>query len=217
MVARARKPVKEAYERLNRLLIARANARYTLHTMPVIVSLLRAVNVGGHAVIKMADLKSLYESLKFRDVHTYVQSGNVVFRGDSTDLKLLSKKIQRAIEKRFRVTPGVLLRTTKDLRNIVAANPFAKRSDVLPAKLLVYFLQEELSREAPAELKKLPPQGEELIPAKRELYIHFPDGMGKSKLPWRAVEKLCIKPGTGRNWNTVTKLLAMAEELESSK
>ena len=185
--------------------------------MAVIVSLLRAVNVGGHAVIKMADLKSLYESLKFRDVQTYVQSGNVVFRTDTSDLKALSKKIQTAIEKRFKVSPGVLLRTTKDLRDIVAANPFAKRSDVLPAKLLVSFLQEELSRDAATELKKLPLKGEELIPAKRELYIYFPDGMGKSKLPWRIVEKLCITPGTGRNWNTVTKLLAMAEELESSK
>jgi len=185
--------------------------------MPVIVSLLRAMNVGGHAVIKMADLKSLYESLKFRDVQTYVQSGNVVFRADSTDLKALSKKIQSAIEKRFKVTPGVLLRTAKDLRDVVAANPFAKRSDVVPAKLLVYFLHEELSRDATTGLKKLPPKGEELIPAKRELYIYFPDGMGKSKLPWRTVEKLCITPGTGRNWNTVTKLLAMAEELESYK
>jgi uncharacterized protein (DUF1697 family) len=185
--------------------------------MPVIVSLLRAVNVGGHAVIKMADLKSLYESLKFRDVQTYVQSGNVVFRTDSADLKLLSKKIQSAIAKRFKVTPGVLLRTAKDLRDIVTGNPFAKRSDVPPAKLLVYFLHEEMSRDAATELKKLPPKGEELIPAKRELYIYFPDGMGKSKLPWRAVEKLCITPGTGRNWNTVTKLLAMADELESPK
>ena len=185
--------------------------------MPVVISLLRAVNVGGHAVIKMADLKALYESLKFRDVQTYVQSGNVVFRADGSDLKALGKKIKTAIEKRFKVTPAVLLRTAKDLRDIVAANPFTKRADVPPAKLLVYFLHEELSRDAAAELKKLPPKGEELIPAKRELYIYFPDGMGKSKLPWRAVEKLCITPGTGRNWNTVSKLLAMAEELESSK
>jgi len=185
--------------------------------MPVFISLLRAVNVGGHAVIKMADLKALYRSLKLGDVQTYVQSGNVVFRTDSADLKLLGKKIQTAIEKRFEITPGVLLRTTKDLRDIVAANPFAKRPNVLPAKLLVYFLHDELSQEAATELKKLPPKGEELIPAKRELYIYFPDGMGKSKLPWRAVEKLCTTPGTGRNFNTVTKLLAMAEELESSK
>ncbi len=185
--------------------------------MLVVVSLLRAVNVGGHAVIKMADLQVLYESLKFRDVRTYVQSGNVVFRTDSGDLKALSKKIQMAIEKRFKVTPAVLLRTADELRRIVAANPFVKRTDVLPAKLLVYFLHEELSRIAATELTKLPPKGEELIPAKRELYIYFPDGMGKSMLPWRAVEKLCITPGTGRNWNTVTKLLGIAEGLESSK
>ena len=215
MVARAPKCVKES-DISGRANYSAVPARYNL-AMPVVISLLRAVNVGGHAVIKMADLKSLYESLKFRDVRTYVQSGNVVFRTDNADLKLLGKKIQAAIEKRFKVTPGVLLRTARDLRDVVAANPFAKRSDVLPAKLLAYFLHEELSRDAATELKKLPPNSEELIPAKRELYIYFPDGMGKSKLPWRAVEKLCITPGTGRNWNTVSKLLAMAEELESSK
>jgi uncharacterized protein (DUF1697 family) len=215
MVARAEKCVKErAFQRVR---IIPEFQRAIIWAMPVVISLLRAVNVGGHAVIKMADLKSLYESLKFRDVQTYVQSGNVVFRTENTDLKLLGKKIQTAIEKRFKVTPGVLLRTAKDLRSIVAANPFAKRSDVSPAKLLVYFLHEELSRATATELKKLPPNAEELIPARRELYIYFPDGMGKSRLPWRAVEKLCIMPGTGRNWNTVTKLLAMAEELESSK
>src|SRR6266566_8828709 len=158
--------------------------------MPVVVSLLRAVNVGGHAVIKMADLKVLYDSLKFHDVRTYVQSGNVVFHTDSGDLKALSKKIQVAIEKRFKVTPGVLLRTADELRGIVAANPFAKRADVLPAKLLVYFLYDELRRDTATELKKPPSKGEELIPAKRELYIYFPDGVGKSMLPWRAVERL---------------------------
>src|SRR5256885_7461975 len=148
MLARATKRVKEAHKAAQ----FRPGARYTPRTMPVVVSLLRAVNVGGHAIIKMADLKSLYESLKFNDVQTYVQSGNVVFRAGSTDLKALGKKIQTAIEKRFKVTPGVLLRTTDELRHVVAANPFAKRTDVLPAKLLVYFLHAELSPDAATEL-----------------------------------------------------------------
>ena len=184
--------------------------------MPRHVVLLRGINLVRHNRIAMPALRSALEADGFRDVMTYVQSGNVVFRTDSGDLKALSKKIQMAVEKRFKVTPGVLLRTADELRGIVAANPFAKRADVLPAKLLVYFLHEELSRDAATELKELPLKAEELIPTKRELYIYFPDGMGKSKLPWRAVEKHCITPGTGRNWNTVTKLLAMAEALESS-
>ena len=185
--------------------------------MQVVVSLLRAVNVGGHAVIKMADLKALYESLKFRDVQTYIQSGNVVFRSEAGDLKAIAARIQRGIEKRFRVTPGVLLRTIDDMRRIAKDNPFARRADVEPAKLLVYFLEAPLSRQAVAELKKLPLPAEELIPSESEIFIHFREGMGKSKLPWRTVDKICGAPGTGRNWNSVTKLLEMAEQLDSSK
>lgn len=185
--------------------------------MPAIVSLLRAVNVGGHSVIKMADLRALYESLKFRDVQTYVQSGNVVFRSEESDLDKLARTIQSSIEKRFKVTPGVMLRTRKELRALVDANPFAKRANIDPRKLLVYFLNDELNKEATAKLKKLPLTAEELIPAKREIFIYFHNGMGKSKLPWRAVEKLCVAPGTGRNWNTVTNLLSMAESLDAAK
>lgn len=185
--------------------------------MQVVVSLLRAVNVGGHAVIKMADLKALYESLKFRDVQTYIQSGNVVFRSEASDLEAVATKIQRGIEKRFRVTPGVLVRTVDDMRRIVKQNPFAKRAEIEPAKLRVYFLSNILSQPAIAKLKKLPLDPEELIPADSELFIYFPNGAGKSKLPWRTIEKICTAPGTCRNWNTVTKLLEMAEQLESSK
>ncbi len=184
--------------------------------MQTVVSLLRAVNVGGHSVIKMADLKELYESLKFRDVQTYLQSGNVAFRTESVDLIAVSAKIQAGIAKRFRVTPGVMLRTLNDMRRIVKKNPFGRRSAIEPAKLHVYFLNRVLSRPAVAQLKNLSLDPEELIPSNSELFIYFPNGAGQSKLPWRTVEKICTAPGTARNWNTVTKLLEMAELLDSS-
>jgi uncharacterized protein (DUF1697 family) len=185
--------------------------------MKTVVSLLRAVNVGGHGVIKMAELKTLYESLKFRDVQTYVQSGNVVFRADADDLDAAAKKIRAAIEKRFHVTPGVMLRTVDDLKRIVKKNPFAKRLGIEPAKLHVCFLQNALSRGSIGELGKLPCNPEELVPSDRELFIYFPNGAGNSKLPWRAIEKICGAPGTSRNWNTVSKLLDMAERLDAQK
>jgi len=185
--------------------------------MPVVVSFLRAVNVGGHASIKMADLRALYESLKFKDVQTYIQSGNVVFRTDEKDLPKLSKRIQAGIEKRFGVKPGVMLRTSEEMRGIVARNPFAKRRGIEPGKLLVYFLEEELSANICAQLRALPLASEELIPSGKELFIYFSNGMGKSKLPWGRLEKICAVPGTGRNWNSVTKLRTMAEALDSRK
>jgi|SRR5579859_7462905 len=95
--------------------------------MPVVISMLRGVNVGPHNRIKMDALRALYESLALEDARTYVQSGNVVFRTTQKHLPLLAKKIQKGIEKKFGCCPEVLLRTTNDMKKVVAANPFAGR------------------------------------------------------------------------------------------
>jgi uncharacterized protein (DUF1697 family) len=216
MVARAGKCVKEATESPEILTIMPANPRYTFEIVPVIVSLLRAVNVGGHAVIKMADLRSLYESLRFERVQTYVQSGNVVFQTGETDLDRLAGRIRTAIKKKFAVDPEVIVRTVNAMRGIVARNPFARRKGIEPNKLHVQFLPGRLSAQANAQLKALPLASEELVPSGHEIFIYFPDGAGKSKLPWPRLQKICGMPGTGRNWNSVTKLLAIAESIEST-
>jgi uncharacterized protein (DUF1697 family) len=185
--------------------------------MPVVISLLRAVNVGGHAVIKMADLRALYESINLKDVQSYVQSGNVVFRTHEKDLAKLTKKIQSTIAKKFGVTPGVMLRTTAEMRDVVARNPFAKRKGIEPNKLHVSFLGAQLEPTVCELLRALPLVNDELVPSGRELFLYFPHGAGKSKLPWAKVERICGTAGTARNWNSVTKLLEMAEALESAK
>lgn len=185
--------------------------------MPVVVSLLRAVNVGGHAVIKMADLRSLYESLKFKGVQTYVQSGNVVFHTDERDLSKLTKRIQDAIARKFGVTPGVILRTVAEMRDVVARNPFAKRMGIEPNKLHVSFLDTKLEPASCEQLRAILLTAEELIPSCKELFIYCSNGMGNSKIPWARVDRICGTRGTARNWNSVTKLLEMAEALESAK
>ena len=120
--------------------------------MPVVISMLRGVNVGGHNKIKMDALRDLYESLGLRNPQTYVQSGNVVFRTDAADLTGLPKRIEEAIEKSFGFRPGVILRTTSDLREMMAKNPFAKRRDVEASKLLVTFLNMTPSSEVRDEV-----------------------------------------------------------------
>jgi uncharacterized protein (DUF1697 family) len=215
MVTRARKCVKEARKALAFQAIASANARYTLGIVPVIVSLLRAVNVGGHAVIKMAELRALYESLRLEKVQTYVQSGNVIFETCETDLDRLATRIRTAIKRKFAVEPDVMLRSADAMRSIVARNPFSYRKGIESNKLHVQFLPGKLSAQANTQLKALQLTSEELIPSGREIYIYFSNGAGKSKLPWPKLQKICSMPGTGRNWNSVTKLLAMAESLES--
>jgi uncharacterized protein (DUF1697 family) len=185
--------------------------------VPVIISMLRGVNVGGHNPIKMEALRALYESIGFEDVQTYVQSGNVIFRARQKNLPALTSKIQDAIERAFGFRPAVLVRTTDELKTAVAANPFAGRRNIEPGKLLVTFLAAEPGPESQSVLDGLKRHPEELHLKGRELYIYFPNGAGKSKLPWSAVEKLLKVQGTARNWNSVTKMLEIAEGLEGSR
>jgi uncharacterized protein (DUF1697 family) len=185
-------------------------------SMTVVISLLRGVNVGGHHKIKMEALRALYESLGLRDPQTYVQSGNVVFKTSERDLARVAKKIEAGIEQSFGFHSSVIVRTASDLRSVIARNPFATRSDVVPGKLLVTFLADHPDPEARKNFLKIKTDPEELQIDGREVYIYFPNGMGRSKLPWPLIDKALKTSGTGRNWNSVTKLLEMAEKLEHS-
>jgi len=179
--------------------------------MPVLISFLRGVNVGGHAIIKMALLRELYVSLKFSDPQTYLQSGNIIFLSEGRNLKLVSAHLQSAIHKQFGCCPEVILRSRSDLRGIVANNPFSARPNIEPGKLLVSFLAGKPASDAQKALAALAVGPEELHLVGRELYIYFPNGVGKSKLPWPRLDKILQTPTTARNWNSVTKILEMAD------
>ena len=182
--------------------------------MPVFISFLRAVNVGGHNKIKMDALRVLYESLGFRNPQTYVQSGNVVFHAAERNAAVLTKKIQDSIEKKFDFRPLVILRSVAELRAVIAANPFAKRKGVEPGKFLVTFLAAAPAAEALSAALKIKTDPEELRIVGSEAFIYFPNGMGRPKMSWPAIERTLKTTGTGRNWNTVNKLLEMAESFE---
>lgn len=182
--------------------------------MPVLISMLRGVNLGSHNRIKMDALCAVYKSLKLEDPRSYVQSGNVLFRTNEKNVDRLSKKIQDAIEKKFKFRPDVVVRTAAELKKVIAATPFADRPDLEPGKILVTFLVAEPPSGAEDNLTKFKDYPEELHLKGREMYIYFPSGAGRSKLPWSSVEKLLKVTGTARNWNSVTKMLAMAEEME---
>jgi uncharacterized protein (DUF1697 family) len=185
--------------------------------MPIIISMLRGVNVGAHNRMKMDALRAVYESLGLRNPQTYVQSGNVVFKTDKRDLVALAKRIEDAIEKGFGFRPAVILRTTSELRGAIARNPFAKRRGIEPSRLLVTFLANDPGAEVREKILSLKTEPEELRMDGRELYIYFPNGMARPKMSWAVLEKTLGTPGTGRNWNSVTRLLEMAERLEASE
>ncbi|NLS19755.1 DUF1697 domain-containing protein [Rhizobium sp. P40RR-XXII] len=174
--------------------------------MTVFVALLRAVNVGGTGMLSMADLKALCEEIGFKDVKTYIQSGNVVFRteeGEATAQTLL----EGALANKMGKSPGVILRSREALERVAENSPFPHAK---PNYLLVNFLRDAAPEDALTKL--VAPGGEEVHVAGREVYVHYPDGSGRSKLKLPA-----LKAGTARNLNTVRKLAEMARELEESE
>ena len=181
--------------------------------MTVAISLLRGVNVTGRNMVKMETFRGLCQAMGHRDVQTYVQSGNVVFRTRRSDAAKIEKQIEDAIEEHFGFRPDVMVRTSAQLRDVIARNPFAKRN-LDPGRVLVYFLKNMPSAEAYEKTCAMKTDPEELRLSGRELFLYYPNGVGKSKLPMARVEKALATSGTGRNWNTVTKLMAMADALE---
>ena len=165
----------------------------------------------------MEELRALYATLKLRDAQTYVQSGNVIFRTDERDLAVLTKRLQGGIERKFGCTTDVICRTAAEIRDVVARNPFAKRRGIEPGKLLIVFLASDPGAEARGNVLRIKTEPEELRIDGRELYIYFPNGQARPKMSWAAVNKALKTPGTGRNWNSVVKMLEMAEKLEAAE
>lgn len=176
--------------------------------------MLRGINVGGHNQIKMDALRALYESVGLKDAQTYVQSGNVVCSTEERNLASLGKRIEDAIEQKFGFRPALVLRTSCELKEVTAKNPFAKRRGIEPGKLAVVFFQELPTKEACDKVLRMKTKDEEVQIRGHEFYIYFPDGMGQSKL-FAAISRT-LKFGTARNWNTVTQLLEMANRLEAN-
>jgi uncharacterized protein (DUF1697 family) len=173
------------------------------------VALLRAVNVASRNAISMGDLRALVEALGFEDVRTYVQSGNVVFKGAARDHGEVGRTIEDELERRLGLRVAVLLRGGGELAEILAGNPFVS-GGTEPARLHVTFLSDvpDPVRVLALDPGRSPP--DELRVAGREVYLHCPDGYGRSKLTNAYIERALGVAATTRNWNTVTKLAELA-------
>ncbi len=187
--------------------LAFVNFLKAVYSMPTHISLLRGINVGGNKKIPMADLKALYESLGFRAVTTYIQSGNVVFYADTTDAPALAARIEAAIAARFGFDVTVLQRTADDLRRILDNDPFP---GVEPARRHVLFLATPPASAAVDALKVPVAYGEEWLLAGREIYLHYPNGSGRSKMTGAFFERALDVAASARNWNSVNALYDLA-------
>lgn len=171
--------------------------------MQALVILLRAVNVGGTGKLAMRDLVRLCEEVGLEGATTYIQSGNVVVRSDASEAEVKAR-LEPVLERHVGKPIGVLVRTAKELEGALARNPFRSAP---PNRVLVLFLDEAPPKDAIAHVKT--PGGEELVLDGRELFLHFPNGQGASKLkiPFADV-------GTARNLNTLNKMVAMVSAVE---
>jgi uncharacterized protein (DUF1697 family) len=182
--------------------------------MAVVIAMLRGINLAGHHKLSMEALRKHCAGLGLEDVQTYIQSGNLVFR-DRGDRATLAHRLEDGIEAGFGFRPPVVLRTAPELRKVIAKNPFAGRPGIEPSKLLVIFMAASPARAALKQVLAMPCEPEELRAGGRELYIYYPGGMARPRIPLVRLEKALQCSSTGRNWNTVLKLAAMAEGLEA--
>jgi uncharacterized protein (DUF1697 family) len=176
------------------------------------IALLRAINLAGFNRVGMADLRELMTSLGFEDAKTLLQSGNVVFRSKETPDRL-EQLLERAAEKEFGLRLDFFVRTADEWKAMIAANPFRSEAKSDPGHLLAVALK---AAPAAAQVTALQQAitGREIVRAKgRFAYIVYPDGVGRSKLTSALIEKMLGTRGTSRNWNTVLKLAALAEQM----
>jgi uncharacterized protein (DUF1697 family) len=180
--------------------------------MPIYISMLRGINVGGHKLIKMDQLRKSFEALGFQQVKTYIQSGNVVFKTAKLSPVTLSKKIEERILRDFGFSAFVISRTAAEMVNAIASNPFLNQPGIDPQRLHVMFLS---APPAPAALKKLTdltqaPERSSCLD--REIYLYLPNGAGQSSLMKSPLDRVLSVVTTTRNWNTVNQLARMCEE-----
>ena len=177
--------------------------------MPVYLSLLRGINVGGQKKIKMDQLKTLYRSLRCEAVETYIQSGNVVFYSKEKNIALLKDKIENQIEKVFNFNVETFIRTPEDFKRVIKNIPFAEEALRDETKLYVTFLSETLDKSSLHKLEDYDNKRNQFIVSGKEIYLYFPDGYGRSKINNNYFERKLKIHATTRNWKSVNRLYEM--------
>lgn len=178
--------------------------------MPIYVALLRGVNVGQN-ILRMDRLRAVCSELRLNNVRTYVQSGNVVFEGQGTAAHW-SQALERKLAGETRLPVTVMVRTAAEMSKVLADNPFLSRKEIDRTKLHVTFLQHAPAKSAVETLGKVKAGVDRFSWVGKEIYLHCPNGYGRSKLSNSVIEKILTLRATTRNWNTVNQLHEMCGE-----
>ena len=179
----------------------------------IYIALLRGINVGGHNMIKMAELKQVLEKMGLQKVKTYIQSGNVLFESEK-EADTLSQQLEEEIKKEFGFSVPVVLRTAEELDQVINDCPFSIDSLLEGESVQVAFLTETPSLDGINQLSAVNSGMDEYQINGRNVYLFFRQSIRNSKLATQ-LPKLGV-PATVRNWKTVIKLAAMVRDLESN-
>jgi uncharacterized protein (DUF1697 family) len=180
--------------------------------MPVLIAMLRGINVSGHKPVKMEALRKSFEALGFKNVRTYVQSGNVVFEAGKESAADLEGRIEKMIRKDFGYEVPVLVRTAKEMEQILQGNPLAGVEGIDETRLHVTFLADKALKSAARDLEVLVTKPEQIRVSGREIHLYCPNGYGTSKISNTAIEKKLGVGATTRNWRSVNALVEMSRE-----
>lgn len=173
--------------------------------MTTYAALFRGINVGGHNIIAMKDLRTLFEDLGCLQVESYIQSGNLVFHAHIVDVQKFSEEASAEINRRYGFAPLIILLSRKEIEEAIRYNPF----DTSEGKLLhFFFLADHPASPDLAHLEALKSEREEFTLHRRTFYLYAPEGIARSELAAK-VEQCVGCPVTARNWRTVNRLLSM--------
>lgn len=172
----------------------------------VYIALLRGVNVGGNT-LKMERLRELCAELGMKNPRTYLQSGNLVFEAAGTPAHW-AQTLERKLAAESRLPVSVIVRTSAQMAQVLAGNPFLREKHIDTARLAVAFLQKEPSNAALGALTDLEIGSDRFHCAAKEIYLHCPNGFADSRL--YSLDKVLSQRTTTRNWNTVKKLCEMS-------
>jgi uncharacterized protein (DUF1697 family) len=176
------------------------------------VALLRGINLGGHKVVKMDQLRKTFEELGFEEVKTYIQSGNVVFKAPAQTPENLAKRIEERILRHFGFPVPVVVRTAGEIGEVIRNNPLLKEKGIDLSKLHVTFLSCSPDRGALKTLDAVPAAPDQFRCSGQAVYLHCPNGYHASKLTNNVLEKMLKVGTTTRNWKTANKLWEMARD-----
>lgn len=177
------------------------------------ISILRGINVGGHKIIKMDALKDLYRSLGYKNVHSYIQSGNIIFQTTSNNTIRIAEDIQHAIHSQFGYDVPTIVKTRDEWSAIIQGQPFLKDETKDEKCVHVTILSSILHDLSSEKFLNYKSESEDIFITPQAVYLYCSQGYGQTQISNNLIEKMLQVPATTRNWKTIQKLWDLSHDM----